>query len=313
MGTPEFALPSLRALIEKEKVVAVVTQPDRPKGRGKVLTPPPVKELAVAHGIPVLQPHSLRDGKTVAEIGSYRPDLIVVVSYGKILPKTILEIPPYGCINVHASLLPKYRGAAPINWALINGEEETGVTIMQMDEGMDTGDILLQRAIPIEEDDDVETLSRRLSLLGAELLVEAIDLLKEGRLSPVPQDGAKATYAPLLKKEDGLIPWTWDAWKIKDFVRGMNPWPGAYTFWKGKRLKILKGVPLNDGEGEPGEVIRVSREGIDVATGKGVFRVQRLQPEGKKEMKASEFIQGYRIHEGERFGREGSHQDREGV
>lgn len=303
MGTPEFALPSLRALIATEEVVAVVTQPDRPKGRGKALTPPPVKEVALKHHIPVLQPSSLRDEDVVREIGAYKPDLIVVVSYGKILPKTILEMPPYGCINVHASLLPKYRGAAPINWALINGEEETGITIMQMDEGMDTGDILLQKALPIREDDDVESLSRRLAVLGAELLKEAISLLKEGRLNPIPQNGAKATYAPMLKKEDGAIPWAWDAWKIGDFVRGMNPWPGAYTFWKGKRLKIIKGVALREGEGEPGEIRAVSRDGIDVATGKGLFRIKRLQPEGKRVMEASEFIQGYRLHAGERFER----------
>lgn len=306
MGTPEFALPSLEALIDSEEVVAVVTQPDRPKGRGKILTPPPVKGLALRYDIPVLQPLSLKDGDTIREISAYKPDLIVVVSYGKILPKTILNIPPYGCINVHASLLPKYRGAAPINWALINGEEETGVTIMEMDEGMDTGDIILQKAIPIEEDDDVESLSTKLSILGAELLKEALSLLKEGKLTSIPQDGAKATYAPMLKKEDGAIPWEWDAWKIRDFVRGMNPWPGAYTFWKGKRLKILKGMALGNGDGIPGEVKAVSKEGIDVVTGKGLFRIKKLQPEGKRIMDASEFIQGYRIHGGERFERKES-------
>ncbi len=304
MGTPDFALPSLKTLIDTEEVVAVVTQPDRPRGRGMVLTPPPVKELALKHGIPVLQPSSLKGEDVVKEIGSYRPDLIVVVSYGKILPKAILDLPPLGCINVHASLLPKYRGAAPINWALINGEKETGITIMQMDEGMDTGDILLQKAISIDEDDDAESLSEKLSLLGATLLKEAIALLKEGRLNPIPQDGAKATYAPPIKKEDGAIPWEWDAWKIRDFVRGMNPWPGAYTFWRGKRLKILKGVALGSGDGEPGVVKAVSKEGIDVATGKGIFRITRIQPEGRKAMDVSDFIQGYRIHGGERFERE---------
>ncbi|MEI8355643.1 MAG: methionyl-tRNA formyltransferase, partial [Deltaproteobacteria bacterium] len=241
MGTPEFACPTLQRLIDRdEEVIAVVTQPDRPKGRGQKMVPPPVKELAGKHGIPTLQPVKVRAPEFIEVIKGMNPDLIVVVAFGQILPKTLLEIPLLGCINVHASLLPRYRGAAPLNWCIINGEAETGVTTMLMDAGLDTGAMLLKKTTPIDPDENSQSLHDRLSLVGAEILSETINMLVTGKLAPEQQDDALTCYAPMLKKEDGLINWNKDALTIKNMVRGMSPWPGAFTWLEGKMVKIYQ-------------------------------------------------------------------------
>ncbi|RMF93661.1 MAG: methionyl-tRNA formyltransferase, partial [Nitrospinota bacterium] len=239
MGTPQFAVPSLEALLSSpHTVLTVVTQPDRPRGRGQRVTVSPVKAVAQKHRVPVIQPTTLRDRELYAYFRSLRPDIMVVVAYGKFLPASLLTLPPRGCINVHASLLPRLRGAAPINWALIRGETETGITIMQMNERMDAGDILLQRAIPIGERDTAQTLHDRLAPLGAECLQEALRLIEEGKAVFRPQEERYATYAPRLKKEDGHIDWTRRARDLYNLIRGVIPWPGAYTFRQGSRLKI---------------------------------------------------------------------------
>ena len=310
MGTPEFAVPSLNALIDSgEDVVAIVTQPDKPKGRGKKLTLPPVREAALKHNIPVFQPEKIKDELFITAIKNFCPDIIVVVAYGNILPKVILDIPSKGCINVHASILPKYRGAAPINWAIINGEKETGITTMLMDEGMDTGDMLLTDKIEIKNDDTASSLQDRLKYIGANLLIKTINGIKSKTIRPIPQDDSQATYAPMLKKEDGRIDWTMKAGEIKNLVRGLNPWPGAYTRWNGKQIKIFKTEVVEavvSGQWsvvreEPGTVINVSTEGVFVATGKGILLIKELQPESKNKMTASEFVKGYRIVTGQIF------------
>ena len=304
MGTPEFAVPSLKALIVAgNKVVSVVTQPDKPKGRGKVLTPPPVKELALQHNIPVLQPEKIRDETFINVIKGLCPDIIVVIAYGKILPKAILDIPPKGCINVHASLLPKYRGAAPINWAIINGEPETGITTMLMDEGMDTGDILLTEKIKIKDDDTASDIHDRLKDLGAQVLLKTIHALEKGTIKPVPQDNFQASYAPMLKKEDGRIDWTLGPEGIRNLIRGLNPWPGAYTRWEGMQIKIFKAeITSKEKVAElPGTVLYSIDKGICVATGKGSLLITELQPENRNRMSVSEFIKGYRIAKGQIF------------
>ena len=298
MGTPEFAVPSLRALVDSgDEVVAVVTQPDKPKGRGLEVAPPPTKVLAERHGIPVLQPAKIKTEEFFNELKKFNPDLICVAAYGKILPKNILDLPHYGCINVHASLLPKYRGAAPINWAIIRGEKVTGITTMKMDEGMDTGDILLKKEVPIEDEDTGETLSEKLSEIGARLLIETIRLLKEGQLNPIPQDHSQANYAPMLKKEDGKIDWQKSAEEIRNLIRGALPWPSAYTNLEGKLLKIYK-VRLAGGEGKPGEVIKSESGILRVATGKGALDILKLQIEGGKKLETQVFLRGRRIEEG---------------
>ncbi|KRT66475.1 MAG: fmt, methionyl-tRNA formyltransferase, methionyl-tRNA formyltransferase [Candidatus Dadabacteria bacterium CSP1-2] len=298
MGTPEFAVPSLRALVDSgDEVVAVVTQPDKPKGRGLEVAPPPTKVLAERHGIPVLQPAKIKTEEFFNELKKFNPDLICVAAYGKILPKNILDLPHYGCINVHASLLPKYRGAAPINWAIIRGEKVTGITTMKMDEGMDTGDMLLKKEVPIEDEDTGETLSEKLSEIGARLLIETIRLLKEGQLNPIPQDHSQANYAPMLKKEDGKIDWQKSAEEIRNLIRGALPWPSAYTNLEGKLLKIYK-VRLAGGEGKPGEVIKSESGILRVATGKGALDILKLQIEGGKKLETQVFLRGRRIEEG---------------
>jgi methionyl-tRNA formyltransferase len=305
MGTPEFACPTLRTLIEHgEQVVAVVTQPDRPKGRGQQTLPPPVKLLAQEHGIPVLQPVKVRHPDAIEEIRLLSPDLIVVVAFGQILPKALLEIPARGCINVHASLLPRYRGAAPLNWCIINGETETGVTTMMMDVGLDTGDMLLKSATPIDPDEDTSSLHDRLSRIGAELLAETLDQLSEGRLVPEKQDDALTCYAPMLKKEDGLIDWGKDAPGIKNLVRGMTPWPGAYSYLDDKLLKVYR-VQSASGQGTPGEVLAVGRDGIEVACGEGSVVIHELQLEGKKRLPAAEFLAGCKLEPGASLGKKG--------
>lgn len=305
MGTPEFACPTLGTLIERgEQVIAVVTQPDRPKGRGQQTLPPPVKLLAEQHGIPVFQPVKVRHPDAIEEIRSLEPDLIVVVAFGQILPKALLEIPKYGCINVHASLLPRYRGAAPLNWCIINGESETGVTTMMMDVGLDTGDMLLKKSTPIDPDEDTRSLHDRMSQVGAELLAETLDQLVAGGLVPEKQDDALTCYAPMLKKEDGQIDWSKDAASIKNLVRGMTPWPGAFSYLDEKLLKVYR-VELASGSGNPGEVLTAGRDGIEVACGEGSIIIHELQLEGKKRLPAAEFLAGCKLEPGAALGKKG--------
>jgi len=298
MGTPAFACPSLQRLIERgEEILAVVTQPDRPKGRGQRLMPSPVKVLAEQHGIPVTQPHKVRVPEFIKIVKELAPDLIVVVAFGQILPKALLDIPRYGCINVHASLLPRYRGAAPINWCIINGEIETGVTTMQMDVGLDTGDMLIRKAIPIDPAEDASSLHDRLAVTGAEALAETLDLLADNRLQPEKQDDALSCYAPMLKKEDGRIDWSTGAESISNMVRGMTPWPGAFTYLDGNTLKICRAA-LGKGSGSPGTVLRVGRSGLEVACGNGSIIIEELQMEGRKRLTAAQFLSGYTIEPG---------------
>lgn len=300
MGTPAFALPSFEALADSEAVITVVTQPDRPKGRGEIVTPPPIKLAAQKRSIPVFQPERIRkDPVFIQQLEHLSPDLIVVVAFGQILPESVLKIPRFGCINVHASLLPKYRGAAPIQWAIIRGERETGVTTMQMDAGMDTGPILLLRALPIEPNETSVDLAARLARLGAEALVETLSLLKAGKLIPTQQDGSQATLAPLLKKEDGLIRWEESAEAIFNRARGVEPWPGTTTFYQGKRWKITK-LRIGSPEGrwgQAGEIIRLSEKGLEVAAGMGYILINELQPEGGRRMTAQEYAAGHPIQE----------------
>jgi len=295
MGTPEFACPTLQMLFDRgEEVIAVVTQPDRPKGRGQKLTPPPVKVLAERYGVPVLQPLKVRAPEVITTLRELRPDLIVVIAFGQILPKALLDIPPKGCINVHASLLPRYRGAAPLNWCIVNGEAETGVTTMLMDVGLDTGDMLVKKATPIDPDEDAQSLHDRLALLGAVAMEETLDLLLAGRLKPVKQDDSLSNYAPMLKKEDGLIDWTKEPLAVKNLVRGLTPWPGAYTSFDDKALKICR-VRTGDGHGAPGTVLRADRSGLEVACGSGSLFIEELQLEGRKRLTVQEFLAGVKI------------------
>lgn len=301
MGTPEFAVPTLRMLIDRgENVVAVVTQPDRPKGRGQQLQQPPVKTLALSHGIPVMQPLKVRAAEVIEEIKALAPELIVVVAFGQILPAALLAIPRHGCINVHASLLPRYRGAAPINWCIINGEVETGITTMMMDVGLDTGDMLLQRAIPIQPDEDASSLHDRLSILGAEAMAATLDLLASNDLNPEKQDDSLTCYAPMLKKTLGEINWAQEPVVINDLVRGVTPWPGAYTWLDGKMLKIFR-TTIAAAVGEPGVIISADKDGLAVACAGGSLVITELQLEGKKRLPAAEFLAGYRVLPGTRL------------
>jgi len=303
MGTPGFAVPSLASLAGLVDVTLVLCNPDRPAGRGRSMASPPVKEEAVRRGIPVFQPEKARHPDAVARIAVEAPDLIVVAAYGHILPKSILDIPRLGCINVHASLLPRYRGAAPINWAVARGETVTGITIMRMDEGMDTGPMLYVREMPIGEDDTAETLFSKLSIVGAEALREALRKLREGTLDGTPQDAALATYAPMLKKEHGRIDWSRPAGEIRNLVRGMTPWPSAFALHAGKTLKVLSSAVAAESApaGEPGEFVAFGRDGISVACGEGVLRLRIVQPEGGKPMDAWAYAQGRRVATGERL------------
>jgi len=305
MGTPDFAVASLEGLLKSnDSVVGVVTQPDRPKGRGQILTPSPVKLLAERQQIPLLQPLKMKDPEFLQSLAGWKPDLIAVAAFGRILTPTILSIPPRGCINVHGSLLPKYRGAGPIQWAIINGESETGITTMLMDEGMDTGAMLLQEAIPITPDDTVDTLLPRLAELGGRLLVETIAQLKAGTLAPRPQDASQATFAPLLKKEDGVIDWTLPATALANRVRGLSPWPGAYTTVSGSdrwaiwRARALPGPATKP----PGTIIAVTTDAIHVATGEGILAVIELQPTNSRRMAVSQYLAGHPTAVGLRLG-----------
>jgi len=300
MGTPEFAVPSVEALLKSEdRVVGIVTQPDRPRGRGQRLSPSPVKVIARREQIPVLQPAKMKDPSFMAELSGWKPDVIAVAAFGRILPPAILSFPPRGCINVHASLLPKYRGAGPIQWALINGETETGITTMLMDEGMDTGAILLQATMAIGQDDTAGSLSSRLADLGGRLLVETLAQLKTGTLTPRSQDHGQATVAPLLKKEDGAVNWTMSATSIANRIRGLTPWPGAYTFLRMDRWTISRSVALDEATNlAPGQITALTKDAIHVATGKGVLAIRELQPANGRRMPAGQYLAGHPLETG---------------
>lgn len=300
MGTPDFAVPCLQALLDHPyEVVGVFTQPDKPKGRGYQLTPPPVKELAVSKGIPVSQPSTLRDGTALEQLKIWKPDLIVVVAYGKFLPKEILELPRLGCINVHASLLPKYRGAGPIQWAILNGETVTGVTTMYMAEGMDTGDMLERASLEIGPDETADELHDRLSVLGAKLLLSTVDKAEKGTLQPEKQDDSLASYAPMLTKDLSHIDFSQPAQKIHNQIRGLSSWPAAYTSYQGKRLKVYKSRLL-DGSGEPGLLMDPKR--MIVACGEGAIELVEVQYEGSRKMSGEEFLRGKKPAEKEFLG-----------
>lgn len=296
LGTPAFAVLSLEQLISSSHhVLGVITQPDKPKGRGRKPALPPVKQVAQTAGIPVLQPVRIKDSlETIREL---EPECLVVVAYGQILPGQLLSLPKYGGINVHASLLPKYRGAAPINWAIINGDSHTGISIMQMDAGLDSGAVLAQAAIPIEPQDTAGSLHNKLAQLGAGLLVDTLSQLEQGRIIPQPQAEANVSYAPMLTKADGLIDWTLDAIVIERRIRGLNPWPGAYTYLEGKRVKLLgaKVADLPIGKlPQSGQIIEASAKGINVAAGGGVLALHKLQPENRAVMQVSQYLAGQR-------------------
>ena len=302
MGTPDFALPTLQRLYESDhRILTVVTQPDRPKGRNRKPVSPPVKQFAIEHGLPVLQPGTITPDliKTLEDL---EPDLIIVVAFGQILKKDLLALPRHFCINLHSSLLPKYRGAAPINWAIINGDKETGVTTMKMDAGLDTGDILLSWKTPIRDEDNAQSLHDTLAREGARLVLETLRQLEKKNLRPVPQDSSLASYAPKMKKEDGLIDWSKSAVEIHNRTRGLEPWPGAYTFFRSKRLRICKTeiAPSSSGD-QPGKIARVSDHGIEVGTSDGRIVVTQLQPEGKKRMAAKSFLAGRKIKPGDEW------------
>ncbi len=289
-GTPDFAVPCLAALIAAERdVVCVVTQPDKPKGRGQEMQAPPVKEVSLRAGIPVLQPASVRKPPFAPELAKFAPDLAVVVAYGKILPKELLETPPRGCVNVHGSLLPRWRGAAPIQWAVLAGDEKSGVTTMQMDEGMDTGDMLLTREVTLAADETAGSLFAKLAPVGAELLLETLDRIEKGNCPRTKQDESKATHARMLEKDDGRIDWSRPAREIDRHVRGMTPWPGAFTHAGGKLLKVHRvSVSPEPARGAPGTLTG----GVHVATGEGTVTLLEVQPEGGKRMSGQDFARG---------------------
>ena len=304
-GTPQFAVPSLQKLVEAgHDVHLAVTQPDRPQGRGMEVTASAVKRTAQKLGLPVIQPEKIRKNEEFRkQLGEIAPDAIIVVGYGRIIPPWMLHLPPLGNINVHGSLLPKYRGAAPIQWAIASGETVTGITTMRLDEGLDTGDILLQRKMEIGAEDTAVTMAPRLATLGAELLVETLEGLQQGRIAPVPQDHSRATLAPILKREDGLVDFSRTAAEIYNRLRGFQPWPGAYTLFRGRNLKIVAARPLPESLEIPGGQLRVAGDKLLVGCGTGtVLELIQLQPEGKKAITAREFISGYRPGETERLG-----------
>ena len=300
MGTPDFAVPCLARLVEISDVVAVVTQPDRPKGRGQKLLPPPVKVFAQEHGIAVYQPVRVKATDFVDVLRGLAPDLIVVVAFGQILSKEILSLPPLGCINVHASLLPRYRGAAPMQWAIVRGEKETGVTTMFMDEGLDTGDMLMRETLPITQAMTAAELHDAMMKLGADVLERTIFSLSEGTLKRTPQDDALSTYAPLLDKKVGRIDWKKSAQEIHDLVRGLNSWPGAYTMLEGQKFKIWR-TRLAEGTAEPGEIVSVTKQGLLVGTGEGMLEILELQAPSKKKMAAGDYVRGHGLQLPARF------------
>lgn len=297
MGTPEFAVPALDALIHSEhEIVGVFAQPDEPAGRGRSVVSPPVKKLALQHRLMVHQPPSLRRSCELERLASLRPDVVVIAAYGKILPESFLQVPPRGCLNIHASLLPRHRGPSPIAAAILAGDEMTGVTIMIVTKAMDTGPILTQRQIAILPHDTSGSLSQKLSGLGADLLMETLPQWLDGKLGPQPQDGEKATYSKMIAKEDGLIDWHRPAVELWRRVRAFQPWPGGYTTWRGRTVKIIEAVPLS-GEGIPGRVVAMGNEqvaAVGVHAGEGILGLVQVQLEGKRAMSGAEFVRGQR-------------------
>ena len=301
MGTPEFAVPSLKALVEAGyEICGVFTQPDKPKNRGMKLRASPVKEYALSIEVPVFQPVKMRDGEALAILRELRPDLIAVAAYGKILPADILALPSLGCVNVHSSLLPKYRGAAPINWAILNGEDETGVTIQRMAEGIDTGDILAQAGTPIDINENAVQLLTRLARMGAELLVETVRQLETGSAKPTPQEESLASYAPMLSKELSPMDWSKTARQLHDQVRGLYPWPAASAVLDGIRCKVIRTTLLDERTDQPpGTVLQADKRGLRAACGDGgVLEILELQPDGKKAMAAAAFLMGHPVQAG---------------
>ena len=294
MGTPQFAVPSLQALIDHgEQVVAVISQPDRPCGRGRKVTSPPVKEIALKAGLTMLQPKKIKSDEFLEEIRSYKADLFIVVAYGRILPGPVLDLPPLGTINVHGSLLPNYRGSAPIQWSILNGDQETGVTIMQLDEGMDTGDMLLSGELPIDDDDTTITLSEKMAELGAKLLIEALDKIKENKLPPQKQDESLATEAPPLCKHQSVIDWSKSAKEISCQIRGLDPWPLASTTYNQKWLRLFSPIVVQGIVTEPpGTLCNANKNGLLFATGENYLLIREVQLEGSKRMGAAAFLCG---------------------
>lgn len=302
LGTPEFAVPSLLALQEVTDLLAVVTQPDRPKGRGRQVAPPPVAGVARARGLRVLQPLRLKTPSVLDTLATLGPDVIVTVAYGKLIPDEILALPPLGCINLHPSLLPKYRGASPIQHAIADGQTEGGVTVIYQSDELDAGDIILQRRVPIDPDDTARTLEVRLARIGAQALVEALDLLALGQAPRRPQDPSQATYVGKLTKAHGRIDWHRSAEVLANFVRAMDPWPSAYTSHRGELLKVWR-ASVVDASGPPGTVVEIRRgQGFVVATGSGGFLVREVQPGDRRRMTADEYARGARLEVGERLG-----------
>lgn len=315
MGTPDFSVGTLEALIEAgHEIVLAVTQPDKPKGRGKALQFSPVKEAALSRNIPVYQPKRVREPECVAYLRTFVPDLIVVVAFGQILTKEILEMPKYCCVNVHASLLPKYRGAAPIQWAVINGEKVTGVTTMRMDEGIDTGDMIMKTEVPLSPEETGGSLFDRLSEAGAKLCVETVKAIEDGTAEYTPQNHQEATHTTMIKKQMGEIDFSKPAEEIERLIRGLNPWPSAYTFWGDKTLKIWKASVIEEAAGPagenkkanpsiPGTIVQVGKDSLLVQTGKGLLSLKEVQLEGKKRMDIASFLRGYSLEKGLRFGK----------
>ncbi len=304
MGTPDFAVPCLEAIYNSNhNLISVITQPDRPKGRGKKVLPPPVKKKALEMGKKVLQPLKIKDKDFINTIKEMDLDCIVVVAYGQILPKEILEAPKKGCINVHASLLPKYRGAAPINWAIINGEKYTGITTMFMEAGLDTGDMILKETMEISDQMTAGELHDKLSIIGADILLKTLDLLENNSAPKVSQDDSKSTYASMLSKETGLIDWSKSAWNLHNLIRGLNPWPIAYTMYKGDKVKIWKSKCVDlDVSNRPGEIVKVDKEGIYVNTGDKVLLISEIQFPNSRKMTVDEYIRGNEIQVGVKLG-----------
>lgn len=314
MGTPDFSVPTLESLAESgHQVVAVVTQPDKPKGRGKEVQMPPVKQAALARGIPVYQPLRARDSGFIRQMQKLEPDVMVVIAFGQILSEELLKVPVYGCINIHASLLPKYRGAAPIQWAVINGDEETGITTMMMDPGLDTGDMLEKRVVKLSGTETGGSLFDRLSRMGGELILSTLKKLEAGTLVRTPQDHSQATHVKKITKELGRMDWSMDAVSLERLVRGLNPWPSAYTHYQGKMLKIWEAqveaasgreAGMGAGEGIPasGQILEARGGCLRVQTGKGVLKIQSLQLEGKKRMDTAAFLRGFQMESGSVLG-----------
>ncbi|RPI82403.1 MAG: methionyl-tRNA formyltransferase [Chloroflexi bacterium] len=293
MGSPEFSIPSLRALVEKYEIVGVVTQPDRPAGRGRAMTPPPIKLLAKELGLDIIQPRRMSDADAMEQLRVWNPVVIVVAAFGQILKSEVLDLPLHGCLNVHGSLLPRWRGAAPINAAILHGDKETGVTIMRLDPGVDTGPIISQRSIEILPTDTASSLSSRLAVIGAELLVETLPGYLCGDLKPQPQDESLATYATMLKKEDGLLVFDYSAEELAQKVRAYNPWPSAYTLWQGQVLKVHRAHPVEEAQAGPGETVIFGKMPA-FGTTRGLLVLDEVQPAGRKVMSGEVFLRGAR-------------------